>query len=102
MFVLFSYHSNISSSNERNDSTLKKKGAKSKGYLAKNITYADYADDLVLLANTLALVESLLHSLKQAAKGIGFCINSDKIEFMCFNQDSPDFSLNSKPLKFVD
>ena len=34
--------------------------------------YADYADDLALLSNTPAQAESLLHGLKQTARGIDF------------------------------
>ena len=30
--------------------------------------------------------ESLLHSLEQAASGIGLYVNADKTEYMCFNQ----------------
>ena len=48
------------------------------------MTDTDYADDLALLTNILAQVESLLHSLEQAAGGIGFYINASKTEFMCF------------------
>ena len=43
------------------------------------MTDADYADDLVLLANTPAQAESLLYSKKQTTKSIGFYVNSDKI-----------------------
>ena len=43
------------------------KGKKSRRYPAWMITDMDYTDDIVLLANTLAQAESLLHSLKQAA-----------------------------------
>ena len=35
------------------------------------MTNADYTDDLALLTNTPAQAESLLHSLEQAARGIG-------------------------------
>ena len=61
---------------------------------------ADYTDDLALLADTPAQVKSLLHSLEQAARGIGLYI--DKTVFMCFDQDCAIFSLNSKPLKIVN
>ena len=47
--------------------------------------YADYTDDLVLLANTPTQVESLLHSLEQAAGGFSLYMNMDKREYMCFN-----------------
>ena len=42
----------------------------------------DYTDDLVLLANTPSLPESLLHNLKQAGEVIGFYMNSNTTEFM--------------------
>ena len=41
-------------------------------YPAETMTDTDYTDDLVLLANTPAQAKSLLHSLEQAARGIGF------------------------------
>ena len=37
---------------------------------AETITYADYADDIVLLANTPTKTESLPHSLEQAARAL--------------------------------
>ena len=49
------------------------------------ITYADYADDIALLANTPTQAESLLHSPEWAAGGIGLHVNTDKTEFICFN-----------------
>ena len=44
---------------------------RSRRYLTKTITDADYADYIVLLANALAQAEALLHSLEWAAAGIG-------------------------------
>ena len=41
---------------------------------------------------------NLLHSVEQAVKCIGHFRNSDKTKFICLNQDSAIFSLNSKPL----
>ena len=79
-----------------------KKKAKSRRYPAETITDSDYADDLVLLTNTPAQAESLLHCIEQAAWGIGLYMNSDEKEFMCFNQDAAISSLNGKPLKLVD
>ena len=52
----------------------------------------------MLLTNTLAQVESLLHSMEQVAKGIGVYENSDKIESMYFYKDGAIPSLNGKPL----
>ena len=37
-----------------------------------------------IIANTPAQAKSLLHSLEQAARSINICVNSYKIEFMCF------------------
>ena len=42
------------------------------------IPHADYGDDLLLLGNTPAEAESLLHSMEQSSSGIGLCVNSDK------------------------
>ena len=44
-------------------------------YPAQTITDADYADDTVLLANTPALDETLLHSLERVAARIGLHFN---------------------------
>ena len=52
----------------------------------QTITDADYADDITLLANTPAQLETLLHGLEQAAGGISLHVNADKTEYMCFNQ----------------
>ena len=52
---------------------------------------ADYVDYLELHTNTSAQTESLLHCLKQAARGISLYMNSDNT---AFNQDGAIFSLN--------
>ena len=49
----------------------------------KKITNADYADDIAILANTPNRAETLLHSLEQAAAGIGLHDNAHKTEYMC-------------------
>ena len=41
-----------------------------------SITDADYADDILHLANALAQAETLLHSLERAAAGIGLHVNA--------------------------
>ena len=45
-------------------------------YPAENITDAERADDIVLLANIPLQAESLLHSLEHAAGDIGLCTNA--------------------------
>ena len=68
---------------------------RSRRYPAKIITDVDYADDIALLTNTSAKAEYLLHSLEQAAGGIGLHVNADKTEYMRFNQRD-DISTNSE------
>ena len=55
---------------------------RSRKYPAKTITDADYADDIVILANTPNQAETLLHSLERAATGIGLHVNAHKTEYM--------------------
>ena len=72
---------------------------RSRWYPVQTIMDTDYTDDLVLLANTPAQAESLLHSLEWAAGGIGFHVSSHKTEYMCFNQRGNIYTLK---LKLVD
>ena len=91
--------SNVHRSN--NDVTLKKQ--KADDILQKKKTDADSADDLVLLANTPAQAESHLHSLEQAATGLGLYVNTNKTEQTCFKQKKGTISTPSdEPLKLVD
>ena len=46
-----------------------------------------HADDIALLANSPAQAESQLHISEQAASGIGLYVNTDKTEYMYFNQN---------------
>ena len=71
-------------------------------YHARTITSAYYADDIALLVNTPTQVESLLHSLEQAAGGISLHVNANKTELMCFNQRSDISTLNGISLKLVN
>ena len=60
--------------------SFKQENERSSRYPAQTITDADYADDIVLLANTPAHAESLLSSLERAVAGIGLHVKSDKRE----------------------
>ena len=71
-------------------------------YPARTITDADYTDDIALLADTLAKVETLLRSLERAAVVIGLHGNAYKTEYMCFNQRGGISTLNDSSLKIVD
>ena len=53
----------------------------------------------MLLANTLAQVESLLHSLVQASGGISLYVNANK---MSFKQEGAISTLSGKPPKLAD
>ena len=70
--------------------------------LHKQFTDVDYADDIALLTNTPAQAETLLHSLEQAAAGIGLHVNAYKTKYMCFNQRGDISTLNGNSLKLVD
>ena len=60
--------------------------AKRRIYPTRTITDTDYADEITLLANTPTQAQLLLHSLERATGGIGLHVNTNKAEFMCFNQ----------------
>ena len=62
----------------------------------------DYVYDIAHLTNIPTQVESLLHSLLQTAGGIGFHVNTDKMEYMCFNQKRAICTLNSDSLKLMN
>ena len=55
----------------------------------------------VLLANTPAQAKSQLHRLEQAAGDIGFYVNTNLTEYMCFNRGAIS-TLNGSPLKLVN
>ena len=77
----------------------KKRGRR---YPAKTITYAVYADDIAILANTPDQAETLLHSLERAPAGIGLHVNAHKTEYMCYNQTGDISTIDGTPLKLVD
>ena len=75
---------------------------RSKRYPAKTITNADYADDIAILANKANQAETLLHSLEQAAAGIGLHVNAHKTAYMCFNLIGDISIQDERSLKLVD
>ena len=75
---------------------------RSRRYPAKTITDADYADDIAILVKTPNQSETLLHSLEQAATGIGLHVNAHKTEYMCYNQTGDISTLDGSSLKLVD
>ena len=86
---------------------MKEKGFKlakerSKRYPTQKITDTDYTDDIALLANSPAQAKSLLNSLEQVAGGISLHVNTDKTEYMCFDQRSDISTLKGGNRKLVD
>ena len=75
---------------------------RSRRYPTQTIMDVDCADDIALLTNTLAQAETLLHSLEWPAAGIGLHVNTDKMEYICFNQRGDISTLNGSSLKLVD
>ena len=73
---------------------------RSRRYPAKTITDVDYANDIAILANTPNQAKTLLHSLEQAAAGIGLHVNAHKTEYMCFNQTGDISTLDGNLLSF--
>ena len=65
-------------------------------------TDANYANDVVLLANTPTQAETLLYSLEWAAASIGLHVIADKTEYMCFNQRGDISTLKGGSLNLVD
>ena len=72
---------------------------RSRGYPTKTITDTDYTDDIAILVNTPNQAETLLHSLEQAATGIGLHVNAHKTEYTCYNQTGDISTLNGTSLK---
>ena len=75
---------------------------RSRRYPVQTITDEDYADDIPRLANTLIQAESLLHSLRRAAAGIGLYVKAERTEYTCINQRDDISTLKGGPLKLVD
>ena len=88
--------------NKMKDNGFKLTTERSRSCPSHTITDADYADDIVLLANKPARAENLPHSLEQAAAGIGFHVNAHKTEYVRFNQTGDISTLDGGPLKLID
>ena len=69
LFIICLDYELRTSSDKIKDNGFKLTKERSRRYLAQTVTDADYADDIVFLANTPAQAETLLHSLEQAAAG---------------------------------
>ena len=77
---------------KENSLTLK---TRSRWYPAETMTDADYANDLVLLANTPAQAKCLLHGLEQTA---GSIVCANKTEFMYFKREGAIITLQASKI----
>ena len=66
------------------------------------IDHKQFNHDIALLANIPNQAETLLYSLERATAGIGFHVNAQKTEYMCFNQTDHISTLDGTSLKRVD
>ena len=68
------------------------------------ITDLDFADDIALVAEELEQAQDFLHCVQENAAKIGLHLNSDKTEFMSFNQvqDTVLKTVNNENIKKVD
>ena len=85
IYLVYVLRMSIDSMKENGFNLAKKR---SRWYPSQTVTDADYTDDIVLLANSLAQAKSLLHRLEGAAGNIGLYVNADKTEYICFNERS--------------
>ena len=95
---IFSENTNGSRYNVRKWLHIKK--IKNRKYLAETVSDNDYTKDLGLLVNLPEHIKSLLHKLAQAPRAISLYVNSNRIEFISFNQHGA-ILLSGKSLKFV-
>ena len=79
---------------KKKDNGFKLANEKNRRYPTQTITGVDFTDDIALLLITPAQVKTLLLGLERAAAGIGFHVNSDKTEYMCFDQRDDISTLN--------
>ena len=68
------------------------------------ITDLDFADDIALVTEELEQAQDFLHRVQENAAKIGLHLNSDKTEFMSFNQaqDSVLKTVNNENIKKVN
>ena len=68
------------------------------------ITDLDFADDIALMTEELEQAQDFLHCVQENAAKIGLHLNSDKTEFMTFNevQDTILKTVNNENIKKID
>ena len=102
LFIICLYYVLWTSIYLMKDNGFKLAKKRSRRYPAQTIRDTDYADYIALLVNTPTQAETLLHSLERAAAGISLHVNTDKTEYICFDQRLHIYTLKCGPLKLVD
>ena len=69
-----------------NGITIKKQT--SRRHPSKHLTDLDYADDMVLISDTLPKAQELLNSLEKASNKVGLFLNAKKTKYMTINVDA--------------
>ena len=77
---------------------------RSRRHNLKVITDLDFADDIALVTEELEQAQDFLHHVQENASKIGLHLNSDKTEFISFNQVQNTVlkTINDKNIKKVD
>ena len=75
---------------------------RSRRYPAIKITDADYADDLVIFADSSRYAKNLLNVLEESGKTVGLKVNIKKTQHMNINSNKTVKSIDGEVLKNVD
>ena len=72
---------------------------KSRRIPAKTLTDLDFADDIVLMSDSVNQVSDLLHRVEKECEAVGLRLNSGKTKAMYFNTDiAPLMNLMNEPI----
>ena len=72
---------------------------KSRRIPAKTLTDLDFADDIVLMSDSVNQVSDLLHRVEKECEAVGLRLNSGKTKAMYFNTDiAPLMNLKNEPI----
>ena len=70
---------------------------------AKYMTDADYADDIVLMSDTLQDAQTLLHRVEEAALDVGLSINTEKTKAILIGQEDQNlYTLDGNNIETVE
>ena len=87
MFIITIYNLLRTYIDENKDLGLTLSKQRSRIYPAIKITYADYADDLIICTDSSRNAEKLLNVLEESGKTVGVKVNVKKIQHMNINSN---------------